>query len=83
MRCFQSALKSPSAKSSALPTILTLIIALLASGCGPVWASSKSEPVYQDGVLVRVDASCTDVSRVRDGYFVLLSSDRGAHRPTL
>jgi hypothetical protein len=41
MRCFQSALKSPPAKSSALPTILILTIALLASGCGGNSGSSS------------------------------------------
>jgi hypothetical protein len=51
MRSFQPALKSLSAKSSAMLPIFTLIIALLASGCGTAWAQKKPEPVYQDAVL--------------------------------
>jgi hypothetical protein len=78
MRSFQSALKSPPAKSSALPTILTLIIALLASCCGPVWASSKSEPVYQDGVLVSFFSITTGSSCSTSGTVKGQVNDDGA-----
>ncbi len=51
MRSSLSALKRLFAQPSALPTIITLTIALLASGSGTAWAAKKPEPVYQDAVL--------------------------------
>jgi hypothetical protein len=51
MRRSHPVLKRLPAKSSSLPAIITLTVALLASGCGTAWAAKKPEPVYQDAIL--------------------------------